>query len=78
MLANMDDSDFYARDRGNDVHIRLSLEHPLVAHIDFDTSKAQYTLTAVDARGNSIRGFNNAQREEFAFAYVDASRNYER
>jgi hypothetical protein len=78
MHGNLDDSDFYGRDRRNDIRIRLCLEHPSVAYIDFDTSKSQYMLTAVDARGNSIRGFNNAQREELAFAYVDASRNYER
>jgi putative ATP-dependent endonuclease of the OLD family len=78
MPGNLDDSDFYSRDRNLDIHIRLSLDHPSVAAIDFDTSKAQYTLSALDGRGYAIRGFNNAQREELAFAYVDASRNYER
>ncbi|MEI5679801.1 MULTISPECIES: ATP-dependent nuclease [unclassified Mesorhizobium] len=78
MPGNLDDSDYYGRDRDNEVHIRLTLDHPNVSKIDFDTSKAQYTLSATDKQGYGIRGFNNAQREELAFAYVDASRNYER
>lgn len=76
--GNLEDSDFYARDRKNDIHIRLALEHGSISSIDFDTSKPQYALTAIDNRGFSIRPFNNAQREEIAFAYVDASRNYEK
>lgn len=78
MPANLDDSDFYDRNRANEIHIRLDLNHPTVSFIDFNTSKSQYVLTAADIRGNTIRGFNNAQREELAFAYVDAGRNFER
>ncbi|WP_181182774.1 MULTISPECIES: AAA family ATPase [unclassified Mesorhizobium] len=78
MPGNLDDSDYYGRDRDNEIHIRLTLEHPNVSSIDFDTSKAQYTLIAIDNRGYGIRGFNNTMREELAFAYVDAGRNYDR
>ena len=78
MPGNLDDSDYFGRNRNTDIHIRLTLDHPSVSEIDFDTSKPQYTLSATDNRGYGVRGFNNAQREELAFAYVDASRNYER
>ncbi|MGO7087510.1 ATP-dependent endonuclease [Rhizobium leguminosarum] len=76
--GNLDDSDYFGRDRSRDIHIRLTLDHPEVSEIDFDTSKAQYVLSVTDRRGYGIRGFNNSQREELAFAYVDASRNYEK
>ena len=78
MPGNLVDSDFYNRDPNNSIHIRLALEHAHISSIDFDTSKDQYALSAFDNRGGSIRPFNNARREEIAFAYVDASRNYER
>lgn len=78
MPGNLEDGDFYGRDRNKDIHIRLSLDHPRVSSIDFDTAKPQYALNATDNRGYSLRPFNNAQREEIAFAYVDASRNYEK
>ncbi|GMO75889.1 AAA family ATPase [Bradyrhizobium ottawaense] len=78
MPANLDDSDFYGRDRARNIHIRLCLEHPLVSEIDFDTSKSQYALNATDNHGRLVRPFTNAHREELAFAYVDAGRNYER
>ncbi len=78
MPANLEDSDFYDRDRNNHIRIRLCLEHPLVSAIEFDTSKSQYVLTAFDNQGRAIRGFNNYQRAEIAFAYVDAGRNFEK
>lgn len=40
--------------------------------------RAQYVLQAFDRSQNVVRGFNNAMREEIAFAYVDAARNFER
>lgn len=76
--ANLEDSDYFDRDRNRNIKIRLSLNHPHFSAIEFDTSRSQYVLNAFDARRNLIRGFSNAQREEIAFAYVDASRNYER
>lgn len=78
MPANLDDSDFYARNRDNSVYIKLTLDHPYVSEIEFDTSKPQYALNALDNHGRGVRPFTNAHREELAFAYVDASRNYER
>lgn len=78
MPGNLDDTDFYNRDRDNKIRIKISLDHPNYSTIDFDTSRTQYVLNAWDERGNLIRGFSNAHREEMAFAYVDASRNYER
>lgn len=78
MPANLDDSEFYGRDRANSIYIRLCLDHPTVSEIEFDTSKPQYALNAADSRGRPIRPFTNAHREDIAFAYVDAGRNYER
>jgi putative ATP-dependent endonuclease of OLD family len=78
MPANLDDADFYGRDRNNHVHIRLCLNHPSISSIDFDTSKTQYALNALDNQGRPVRPFTNSVREQLAFAYVDAGRNYER
>lgn len=78
MPANLDDSDFYDRNRDNSINIRLSLDHQHISKIEFDTSKSQYALNAVDNHGRPVRPFTNAVREELAFAYVDAGRNYER
>lgn len=78
MPGNLDDSDFYDRNTDNSIYIGLGLDHPSISGIDFDTSRPQYALTAYDSRGYAVRGFNNALREDLAFAYVDASRNYER
>jgi putative ATP-dependent endonuclease of the OLD family len=78
MPANLDDSDFYGRNRDNSIYIRLCLDHPHVSQIEFDTSKTQYALNALDNQGRPVRPFANAHREELAFAYVDAGRNYER
>lgn len=78
MPANLDDSEFYGRNRANSIYIRLCLDHPTVSQIEFDTSKLQYALNATDNHGRPVRPFTNAHREDLAFAYVDASRNYER
>ncbi len=78
MPANLNDADFYGRNRDNRIYIRLCFDHPHISVIEFDTSKPQYTLNAVDNRGWPVRPFTNAIREELAFAYVDAGRNYER
>ncbi|MGY4369898.1 putative ATP-dependent endonuclease of OLD family [Bradyrhizobium sp. LB1.3] len=78
MPANLEDSDFYGRNRDNSIYIRLCLDHPHVSEIEFDTSKPQYALNALDNHGRPVRPFSNAVREELAFAYVDAGRNYER
>lgn len=67
MPANLDDSDFYSRDRDRHIRIRICLEHPRFSAIEFDTSRPQYVLKAHDRQGNVVRGFNNAQREELAF-----------
>ena len=78
MPANLDDRDFYDGDRRRPILIRLSLEHPRYSCIEFDSAKPQYMLSAYDRNGSLVRGFNNAMREEVAFAYVDASRSFER
>lgn len=78
MPANLDDSDFYGRNRDNSIYIRLCLDGTYVSEIAFDTSKTSYALNAIDIHGRPVRPFTNAHREELAFAYVDASRNYER
>lgn len=78
MPANLDDSNYYGRDQRNHIYIGIWFDHPEVSRIDFDTSRQQYALSAWDRQGYAIKYFTNARREEFAFAYVDASRNYER
>lgn len=78
MPANLQDSDYYAGDRTREIVISLHLDHPTYSKIDFNTSRAQYVLQAFDRSQNVVRGFNNAMREEIAFAYVDAARNFER
>ena len=78
MPANLEDSHFYDGDRNRDICISLYLDHPQYSKISFDTSRTQYTLQAFDKSDSPVRGFNNAMREEIAFAYVDAARNYER
>jgi putative ATP-dependent endonuclease of the OLD family len=78
MPANLQDSDYYAGDRTRDIVISLYLDHPMYSKIDFNTSRAQYVLQAFDRSQNVVRGFNNAMREEIAFAYVDAARNFEK
>jgi putative ATP-dependent endonuclease of OLD family len=78
MPANLDERDFYNGDRSRPIFIGLYLEHPRFSYIEFDSSKAQYVLSACDRDGVQVRGFNGAMREELAFAYVDAARSFER
>lgn len=78
MPANLEDSHFFNGDRNRNIKIELSIDHQNYSKISFDTSRTQYALQAYDRMGYSVRGFNNAMREEIAFAYVDASRNYDR
>lgn len=78
MAGNLQDSDYYSRDSRNEIHIRLTLDHPEVSRIDFDTSLPDYHFNAHDRHDRPIRPFRNVHREEVAFAYVDAARNYER
>ena len=77
MPANLMDSDYYGGDRNRDISISIYFENAQYSKIDFDTSRTQYQLQASDRNG-LVRGFNNSMREELAFAYVDASRNFER
>ncbi|WNO53175.1 ATP-dependent nuclease [Stakelama saccharophila] len=78
MPANLNDQDFYLGDRKRDIYIAIYLDHPEVGCIEFDTSKDKYVLTAYDDLHRPIYGFNNAYREQVAFAYVDAARSFER
>lgn len=78
MPANLLDSDYFAGDRNRDISITLYLDHPNYSKLEFDTSRAQYQLQAFDRSQTLVRGFSNAMREEIAFAYVDAGRNFER
>lgn len=78
MPGNLEDSHFYGGDRSRDICINLYFDHPSYSKLSFDTSRSQYTLQAFDRSDNPVRGFNNAMREDIAFAYVDAARNYER
>jgi len=78
MPANLNDQDFYLGDRKRDIYIAIHLDHSEVSCIEFDTSKDKYVLTAFDELHRPIYGFNNAYREQVAFAYVDAARSFER
>ncbi|MCP9223380.1 AAA family ATPase [Erythrobacter sp. LQ02-29] len=78
MPANLADQDFYAGDRTRDVYIGLHLDDPNYSFLEFDTSKPQYALSCFDQNGIPIRPFTGAQREEIAFAYVDAARSFDR
>lgn len=78
MPANLNDRDFYLGERNRDIYIALYLDHPSYSRIEFDTSKDRYVLSAYDELGRTVYGFSNQHREEMAFAYVDAARNFER
>ena len=79
MPGNIQDTDHYNSDPRRRVKIELHIDHIRYSKISFDSSRPQYCLQAYDRAGNLIRtGFTNAMREEIAFAYVDASRNFER
>lgn len=78
MPANLLDSDFYLSDRRREIFIQLDFDDAPYSRLDFDTSRSSYTMQAYDRRGIVVRGFNNEQRATLAFAYVDASRNFDR
>lgn len=78
MPANLLDTDFYGSDRNNQISIVITLNHPKYSKVTFDTGRENFALQVCDQRGNPVRPFSNAQREEIAFAYVDAGRNFER
>ncbi len=76
--GNLLDSDFYLSDRRREIFIQLDFDDAPYSRLDFDTSRNSYTMQAYDRRGIVVRGFNNEQRTTLAFAYVDASRNFDR
>lgn len=78
MPGNLQDSDYYNRNTDLHIKIRIDFEHDYYRFIEFDTSRPQYPLNVQDVRGQPVRPFNNAMREDMAFAYVDASRNFEK
>jgi putative ATP-dependent endonuclease of OLD family len=78
MPGNLLDSDFYLSDRRREIFIQLDFDDAPYSRLDFDTSRSSYTMQAYDQRGIVVRGFNNEQRATLAFAYVDASRNFDR
>lgn len=78
MPANLDESDHFASDRRRPIYIKLHLNHPRYGSIEFDMRREAYVLQAYRPDGTSIRGFNNEQRDEIAFAYVDAARSFDR
>ena len=78
MPGNLQDSDYFLGDRRRDIFIQLDFEDAPYRRIDFDTSRERYTMKAYDGRGYEFRGFNNEERARLAFAYVDASRNFDR
>ena len=78
MPGNLLDSDFYLGDRQREIFIQLDFDEAPYSRLDFDTSRSAYTMQAYDRRGIVVRGFNNEQRARLAFAYVDASRNFDR
>jgi putative ATP-dependent endonuclease of OLD family len=78
MPGNLLDTDFYLSDRRREIFIQLDFDDAPYSRLDFDTSRSSYTMQAYDKRGGLVRGFNNEQRATLAFAYVDASRNFDR
>ena len=78
MPANLLDSDYYLNDRQRDIFIQLDFEDAPYRTIDFDTSREKYTMRAYDGNGKQVYGFNNEERGRLAFAYVDASRSFDR
>jgi putative ATP-dependent endonuclease of OLD family len=77
--GNLLDSDFFMSDRNRRLHIQLSFKDAPYSCLDFDTGRTQYTLQAYDNHGELVRrGFDNDERARLGFAYVDASRSFER
>jgi putative ATP-dependent endonuclease of the OLD family len=78
MPANLLDSDFYLSERRREIFIQLDFEDAPYSRLVFDT-RERYVFQAYDRRGQAVRGgFDNEQRARLAFAYVDASRNFDR
>ena len=78
MPGNLGNKDFYNKDRSREIRICLDFEDAPFSRIAFDTGRSPYPLQAFDKHGVVVRGFNNDQRGQLAFAYVDAGRNFER
>lgn len=78
MPANLLDSDYYLNDRQRDIFIQLDFEDAPYRTINFDTSREKYTMRAYDENRNQVYRFNNEERGRLAFAYVDASRSFDR
>jgi hypothetical protein len=78
MPGNLADADFYQGDRTRPIYIRLDFKDAPYGRLEFDTGAAQYNLKAYDHAGNQVRGFNNDNRAQLAFAYVDAARSFDR
>jgi putative ATP-dependent endonuclease of OLD family len=78
MPGNLLDSDFYLSDRRREIFIQLDFDDAPYSRLSFDTSRSSYTMQAYDRHGTLVRGFTNEQRATLAFAYVDASRNFDR
>src|SRR5208282_4322598 len=78
MPGNLADADFYQGDRTRPIYIRLDFKDAPYGRLEFDTGAAQYNLKAYDHSGNQVRGFNNDNRAQSAFADVDASRSFDR
>jgi putative ATP-dependent endonuclease of the OLD family len=77
--GNLLDSDFFMSDRNRRLRIQLNFADAPYSCLDFDTGRTQYTLQAYDNHGELVRrGFDNDQRTRLGFAYVDASRSFER
>ena len=77
--ANLLDSDFYLSDGQREIFIQLDFEDAPYSRLDFDTSRERYMFRAYDGRGQPVRnGFDSEQPARLAFAYVDASRNFDR
>lgn len=78
MPANLNDKDYFLEDRTRDIYIAIFFDHPEYSYVEFDTSKDKYVFSAYDTIGRPVYGFNNTQRDEISFAYVDAARSFDR
>jgi len=78
MPGNLSDNDYYGGDRSRRLYISLHFSEAPYSRLEFDSAAARYNLQAYDNRGTKVYGFTNVQREDLAFAYVDAGRSFER
>ncbi|MCW3476264.1 ATP-dependent nuclease [Limobrevibacterium gyesilva] len=79
MPGNLLDSDFYLSDRRREIFIQPDFEDAPYSRLVFDTSRERYVFQAYDRHGQAVRGgFDNDERARLAFAYVDASRSFDR